>query len=259
MVGSDEKEALLTAFLPITLEEMSAIRLMNRIDTKFLLSMDDLKRLLRFATGDYLVQEVGGERDIDYHTVYLDTPAQDMYLTHLHGRSVREKIRVRTYVASNLSFLEIKNKNNKGRTDKKRIKVGSLDTLPEDGASGFLKQYALYGLEQLTPQLENNFKRITLVNKARTERLTIDCGICFHNIRNGNTCCLDNVAVVELKRDGRVFSPISRVLNEMHVHPSSFSKYCIGCALTNNRLKQNRLKPKIRRVMKLNGSPINSN
>ena len=56
-----------------------------------------------------------------------------MYLAHQNGRVIREKIRVRTYVSSGLTFLEVKNKNNKGRTDKKRIRVQGVNSLRQDG------------------------------------------------------------------------------------------------------------------------------
>lgn len=41
-----------------------------------------------------------------------------MYRMHHCGKKVREKIRVRTYLDTNDTFLEIKNKNNHGRTKK---------------------------------------------------------------------------------------------------------------------------------------------
>ena len=128
-----EKQELLSAFPSITLEEMSGIRLMNRLDTKYVLPLGTLGLFLRLAVEDYRIQEVEGERDITYHTLYLDTSERSMYLAHQCGRAVREKIRVRTYVPSGLTFLEVKNKNNKGRTDKKRIPVTSAATLEDEG------------------------------------------------------------------------------------------------------------------------------
>ena len=68
--------------------------------------MDVLQR----ASNCYRVQEVQGERNIVYHTTYLDTPDYAMYLAHQNGRVIREKIRVRTYVSSGLTFLEVKKK-----------------------------------------------------------------------------------------------------------------------------------------------------
>ena len=53
--------------------------------------------------------------------LYFDTDDYEMYRMHHAGRTVREKIRVRTYLDSLDTFLEVKNKNNHGRTKKKRI------------------------------------------------------------------------------------------------------------------------------------------
>ena len=210
----------LKEYIPISLEEMSGIKLMNRTDTKYVTSYQILKEILLAAGHDYRVQEVNGEYNIAYHTIYLDTADRDMYLTHQNGRVVREKIRIRTYVDSDLTFLEVKNKNNKGRTDKKRIRIGSIDTIKEDGGEAFLRQHAWYEQSQLLPLLENSFRRITLVNKHKTERLTID-------------------------------TPIKEILRKLHIQSSGFSKYCIGSALTVSHLKCNRLKPKLRMLNKM--------
>lgn len=104
MLINFDKEQLLAAFTPISLEEMSGIRLMNRLDTKYVMTLDVLDAFLLLAARDYRVQQVEGERDIAYRTVYLDTANRGMYLEHLHGHAVREKIRVRTYVSSGLAF-----------------------------------------------------------------------------------------------------------------------------------------------------------
>ena len=241
----------LESFDPITLEETKAVRLMNRIDTKYVFGLDTLERVLERAVGAYHVQQVLGENNIPYHTLYLDTPESAMYMAHQNGRRTREKIRVRTYIHSHLTFLEVKNKNNKGRTDKRRIQLDEPDDLPVEMADAFLTQNAWYSLSQLSPQLENHFQRITLVNKAMTERLTIDTNICFHNLRNGNNLELPHVVVMELKRDGLQESPIREILKDLRVRQSGFSKYCMGCALTDPRLKQNRFKRRIHRIAKL--------
>ena len=51
---------MLDIFGPVTLEEMSGIRLMNRTDTKYLLPLETLAVLLHYAAADYRVQEVAG-------------------------------------------------------------------------------------------------------------------------------------------------------------------------------------------------------
>ena len=56
-------EELLFSFAPITLDEMSGVKLMNRTDTKFVTSMPMLIRLLEMAQGDYYAQEIDGEHE----------------------------------------------------------------------------------------------------------------------------------------------------------------------------------------------------
>ena len=109
----DEK---LAQFDPITLEEMSGIRLMNRIDTKFLVNVNELPTLLEMAKKDYYVQEIASKRKAFYRTLYFDTPTAKMFTIHQNGKMNRQKVRIREYVESNLEFLEVKKKNNKGRT-----------------------------------------------------------------------------------------------------------------------------------------------
>lgn len=38
-----------------------------------------------------------------------------------------------------------------------------------------------------------------------TERLTIDTGVHFHHLLTGMEAKLDNLAIIELKRDGRTW------------------------------------------------------
>ncbi len=249
----DEITQTISTFDPITLEEMKAVRMMNRTDTKYVVPIRSLVELLKLAVQDYRIQEVDGERNIAYHTVYYDTPDQKMYIAHQNGKKTREKIRLRTYVSSGLSFFEIKNKNNKGRTDKKRIQIEEeKDFLLQPETQKFLSKHAMYSPEELSAQLENFFKRITLVNRGMTERLTIDTDLRFRNLLNDRKSALPGVAIIELKRNGRTPSPMYAQLIRMHIHTSGFSKYCMGYALTDPKLKQNRFKERVRWVTKIN-------
>lgn len=247
----------LSLFTPITLEEMEDIRLMNRLDTKFVTTEDVLFDFISRLNNRYRVQEVDGENLIDYRTVYLDTPKYDMYLAHQNGRKVREKIRVRTYVSSGLTFLEIKNKDNHGRTDKKRTRVDDLESLQKDGGNDFLLHNSWYSLPQLSPLIRNNFRRITLVDNAKTERLTIDMGISFKNLQNGRDSSLGRVVIIELKRDGRKVSYVAQLLHELYVHPVNISKYCAGVSLTDPVIKHNRFKSLLMQIHKINGNTKN--
>ena len=117
-----ELSSILAQFEPTSLEEMEAVKLMDRTDTKFTFNVSQLELVLNEVNDDYKVLEVEGKRLSRYKTLYFDTEDLDLYLRHHAGQLNRYKIRHRTYVESNLGFLEVKFKNNKGRTVKNRIK-----------------------------------------------------------------------------------------------------------------------------------------
>jgi len=244
---------ILDGYDTISLDEMSSIRLMNRIDCKYLANEDQLMKLLEMARGDYMVQSIDGVRQSEYSTQYLDDRFNTMYLNHHNGRLTRQKVRIRTYVDTDDNFFEVKLKNNHGRTKKKRIHISSADSYVQDGASEFLEQHAMLSipLSDMQPKVANHFKRITLVNNARTERLTIDREITFHNQETGLDRSMDKLVVIEVKRDGNTYSPIQDLLRELRIFPSGFSKYCIGMALTTPGIKRNMFNERIRKIEKL--------
>jgi hypothetical protein len=244
---------ILERFDPISLDEMSSIRLMNRIDSKYLANEDQLSQLLEMALGDYMIQSIDGIRQSEYRTTYFDNKDNIMYLNHHNGRLTRQKVRIRTYVDTNDYFFEVKLKNNHGRTKKKRIHLTSAGSYVQDGAAEFLAEHTMLPLtlSDLAPKLSNHFKRITLVNKAKTERLTIDRELSFHNEESGMDRNMDRLVVIEVKRDGNTYSPIQELLREVRIFPSGFSKYCIGMALTTPGIKRNMFNERIRKIEKL--------
>ena len=84
---------LLYKFNPITLEQMSGVKLMNRTDTKFVTTLDRLRLLLEMAQRDYYIQEIDGERNMAYDTTYFDTQAFDMFPLAVHGGEDEEQSR----------------------------------------------------------------------------------------------------------------------------------------------------------------------
>ena len=238
---------LIGSFAPITLEQMSGVKLMNRTDTKFVTTLERLRLLLQMAQQDYYIQEIDGERNMEYDTTYFDTKSYDMYRQHQYGHTNRQKIRFRTYVSSHLQFMEVKTKNNHGRTKKKRIEVSDMD-VTDVVKREFLEKHLRYGVDTLQPAINNHFRRITLVNHAKTERLTIDSELCFHNLVSGVDKDMGELVIIELKRDGLVYSPVLEMLRQLRIHPHGFSKYCMGSALTNPDLPVNRFKTKLRDI-----------
>ena len=171
-------ERELDAFGPITLDEMKSVKLMNRVDAKFLTSETGLQAVLAdAAAAGYRVLVTEGERQSPYDSVYFDTPGLQMFLDHHNRRLVRQKVRTRCYVRSGQAFLEIKRKNNHGRTSKKRMAIEPFEMMEFSGnaeACAYLAKHSWFTAVDLRPAVETLFTRITLVNPDLTERLTID-------------------------------------------------------------------------------------
>lgn len=170
----------------LDLDRIAAVRLMNRVDTKYLVDERRCMELLELAADQYYVQIIDDCRACRYATLYYDTPQWDMYHLHHNRRLTRQKIRTRTYVETGVTYLEVKNKSNKGRTHKRRMALDRslfAAAATDTAAADFLRREARYAPEMLSPSLATRFVRVTLVNHAMTERLTIDFDLHFDNVR----------------------------------------------------------------------------
>ena len=78
---------------------------------------------------EYQVLEIKHRRLMHYASVYFDTPAFTFYFDHHNGKIRRTKIRQRKYVDSELTFLEIKQKNGKGETTNQGLKYQTLNPI----------------------------------------------------------------------------------------------------------------------------------
>lgn len=247
---------ILMQFDPISLKEMDAVKLMDRTDTKFTFGIEDLSRVLEMVKADYKVLEIEGKRQSVYKTLYYDTENLKMYLHHHNGHLNRYKIRHRTYVDSNVGYLEVKFKNNKGRTIKERIKKLNTPLQWEKETGDFLLAKTPFSPEVLKPALWVNYKRITLVSKNNTERVTIDVDLEFINdsiIKN-----LNNLVIAEVKLDKKSPSVFLSKMKELHIREGSISKYCMGVALTKQSVKINNFKEKLQSIKNLiYGSRLN--
>lgn len=244
----------LAALAPIPLGELDSVKLMNRVDTKYLTDEAHLVRVLRDAARvGYRVLDVGGERLSRYDSVYFDTETLRMFTDHRNRRLNRQKVRTRHYVGTSVAYLEIKRKNNKGRTRKKRIAIPveeMQDFRKDTVACDYLARKSWFTVGELSPVLETVFRRITLVNDARTERVTIDTGLQFNNFRTGHACSLRDAVIIEIKQDGRCGSPMKQILLDHRVKPARLSKYCVAVTLTDPDARSGRFKEKVRRIEK---------
>ena len=94
------------------------------------------------------------------------------------------------------------------------------------------------------------YRRITLLNKALNERLTIDLEL--ESNSGNNNFEFKNICIVEIKQNEiNRFSLPMLFLRNNGIRPYSISKYCIGLAATNASLKGNAFKEKISNLIKL--------
>ena len=244
---------ILNRFETITLEEVNRASLMRRKDKKYLFSIGHLPELLAMVSKDYRVLEIDGSRLQHYHTRYFDTDGREMYHKHHRGLANRHKVRIRRYGSGSLHFLEVKKKNAKGVTTKKRVKTNSMEHSILLKEEKFLTSVSPYAGSGIDSAMENTFNRITLVSQTQGERVTLDYGLHFAGKENSEALDLPGIAIAEIKYENQLSgSFLHAALRQLRIKPSRFSKYAIGMALLHAGLKQNRFKGRVRKVKQLN-------
>ena len=222
----DQLTAILKTFEPISLKEMDRVKLLNRVDTKYVFDIATLIKVLPEISNHYYVLEIDGKRTNSYQTLYYDTKDLDSYTQHQNGKLNRTKIRFRKYIESNLNYLEIKFKNNKERTIKKRIKIADIETTLSSISSAFIKENSVLEAETLIASLWNSFTRITLTHKTINERLTIDLNLAFKNNSTQEEKSIPHIVIAELKQGkANVGSDFVKIIKKQHVRPMGMSKY----------------------------------
>jgi hypothetical protein len=237
-------------FDPITLEEMDSVELLDRTDTKFVFSVLKLQEVMSRIMNEYNILEVSGIRLNHYRSLYLDTTDHLLYSLHHNGKMNRNKVRYREYMDSGKVYFEIKFKNNKGRTIKNRIKRVGIDPSLEGKPEILLNRLTNLSSEDLQPALDVTFTRMTFVDKARTERVTMDLDLHFRY--DGRESDFSGVVIAELKQDRSNGSHIRTLMHELHIQECRVSKYCIGIASLYPNIKQNKFKLKLNLLNKIN-------
>ena len=240
---------IISDFLPISLSEMDDVKLMSRTDTKFAFNTSKLPDLLLKLSEHYKVLEIDKERIHDYKSLYFDTDDRKFFLDHHNGRVNRNKIRFREYVGSGLTFLEIKLKNNKGKTIKKRIKVKEISEKFSKKQTNFVNDKLGDDID-VNPKQWINFSRITFVHKTMKERLTMDVNLAFENKENKGD--LKDIVIAEVKQERMSRnSDFMKIAKEMSILPIRLSKYCVSTISLNPEIKKNKFKEKLLFINKL--------
>jgi len=257
-MNSTLKTALFS-FSPISLKEMNSVAFLHRVDTKFILNASMLNELLNDIMHDYFILDIDNRRCFNYSTMYYDTPELSMYIDHIRGKLNRFKVRHRHYVDSDLSYIEVKFKNNSGRTSKWREKRSATKQKSEILDNYLLKKHLPHHFRNLKAVLQNNFHRITLVDKNFTQRVTIDYDISYLlPDAEQKKQVLSDLVIIEIKSDkNKEKNGIQQSLKKLRIKQSGFSKYCIGVALTDtSKEKAGALKPKFVKINKLTKNAV---
>ncbi|MDR2854966.1 MAG: polyphosphate polymerase domain-containing protein [Methanomicrobiales archaeon] len=243
----EEISKILHTMQPISLEGMTEAALMSRKELKYLLYEERAKELIIHLSEWAYVLEIEGTRIGSYESVYFDTDGFTTYLHHHNGRRKRHKLRARRYVVSDLSFLEIKEKVKKNNSKKVRIQTDHLLTKLGSGVKEFISSNSPYDPDLFEAKLFNTYKRVTLVTPDFSQRITLDFDLAYE--RDGVCIQFPNVVIVEVKTDEQSYLACKKFMRQLHLHSTTFSKYCIGISLMYPAVKKNQFKQKLRRLM----------
>ena len=253
-------KTVLDDFTPLSLDDLNAkAAMLERLDNKYILPAIRFRPALEAFAEHFEVLEIDGKRAFTYATTYYDDPALHGYYDHHQGRRKRCKVRVRDYVDAGFSYLEVKLKDKRSVTVKKRLKLAEPENGLNEGALAFVETchsnlYAEPFAKPLAAVIGMQYERITLVAKAGGERMTIDTALRF-DAANVTRIVRPDMFIVETK-SARGNGIADKILRSMHMHPTSrCSKYCIGMAATGQVARKNRFLPALRRLDLLTPAP----
>jgi len=225
----------LQSFRTLNLTELNATSsFLKRIDRKYLLNWKQLSEILSELKNDFQVLEIKGQKIFSYDNVYMDTEDYLFYNQHQNKQKSRTKVRTRYYIDSNLAFFEYKQKNN-WITRKYRYEFPSEE-------HGFMTKWkkrfyqwvwqSTYWDQKapiISPAIKTKYKRITLVAKNWTERLTIDFDIRTINLRekNASEVNLKNLVIVESKSLSKKCTSSEIMKSHKFEEANSCSKYSL--------------------------------
>ena len=241
---------LLNDFQGVSLKELDKVKLLDRQDTKFVFNQVQLPLILERIKPLYRILEINNDRVFTYDTTYFDTDDFLFYNQHHNENRKRFKVRLRKYSSNSDLFFEIKIKNNKNRTVKKRLMVDEMNGGLGEKEKNLVSKIIGLPPNQLKTKLNIQFTRLTLVDYSFSERLTIDTSL---SVRNGTgRKMFDQLVISEIKQ--KKYNPKSnfiQILRTLKVPEMRFSKYCMGILHVNKEIKYNRFKPKLLQINKI--------
>lgn len=223
--------------------------LLARVDRKYVLPQADLPLLLAGLAGARVL-EIDERREFGYRSVYFDTARLESYLAAARRRRRRYKLRVRDYLDTGAGYFEVKTREQRGVTVKRRI---PYDDDPEEltpaarlHARSALGRAGIPDRERaFAPTLTTVYRRTTLFLPGSGSRLTIDTALAW-SLPDGARMSTPDRAIVETKT-ARAACEADRLLWSVGHRPSVISKYGTGLAALRPDLPSNRWRPVLRR------------
>lgn len=236
----------LSNFTPLSLHELEdRAALQHRVDTKYLIPQRQLAAIFALCEKEYSILTIKNTSVFNYSTAYYDTADWQLFRQHHQGKGNRVKVRKRVYESTQESFIEVKQKTNKGKTKKHRLPVDSLSA-----AAAFVLEHAQLPIACLRESLEVRYSRITLVHREKAEKLTIDFNLMVQ--ADGRQISFDSVAIAEVKTEQGKAIFFSQLMKKIGIRATSISKYCMGAIALNPALKHNNFKSIYRTFTTLN-------
>ena len=237
-------------FKTVDLESLDKVKMLNRKDTKFVFNERLLPSILEDLTSSYKILEIDNNLIFNYDNNYFDTKNFLFYNQHHNENRNRYKIRYRNYSSTNSTYFEIKTKNNKDRTIKKRLISDSNQNNFNEKEKKIIESIIKIQPNKLKKSININFSRITFVDNLFSERITIDTNLKVKNENNNKI--FNNLIISEIKQNKyNPKSPFIKLFRDIKILEMRFSKYCMGMIEIYPELKQNRFKPKLNRINKI--------
>lgn len=241
-------------FAPISLGALNAkAEMLDRLDNKYVVEADVLRSAAAELARHFDILEIDGRRAFHYETCYFDDANRRSYFEHHQGRLRRAKVRIRKYNAE-LCFLEVKLKDKRGATVKKRLrydpaKYGTLDQAALAYVhSAYYEQYGQdFPCDELSRILDTHYFRTTLVAKQGGERMTIDSELRF--LSPGSSHAVEDGLFILEAKSANGNGIADRILRALHQHSILHcSKYCTAIAVLHQGTKHNNFLPGLRKL-----------
>ena len=251
--------------------------MLTRVDRKYIVDAETAAKVLSTLDADASVMEIDGQRDFAYDSVYFDTPQMQSYHSAAYSRDDTFKIRTRSYLDSELTFLEVKTDGEQDMTVKKRIPYTfeNRDTLTAEGheyITAALGDILAGPVHKLEAVLTTGYRRTTVFlpqseKNPVASRMTVDnaltwtpmsenilmAGVNYRNFHGnlvGTTYGLPNAVIIETK-SGVEPSVADQHLWDAGITPAKISKFATGMAALNPQLASNKWEETLKNWMHL--------